>query len=495
MKILMCASECAPFVKTGGLGDVVGSLPKELANQGVDVRVVMPKYQVISQEFKEQMKFLGNIYVPVGWRSQYCGVFSLILDNVTYYFLDNEYYFNGDCIYGDYDLEKFAFFSRAVLEILPLIDFEPDCIHCHDWQTAILPAIYDAIFKGKEKYKDIKTIFTIHNLKFQGVHNIEFANDVLGLPWSYFSNDKIGRNSDANFMKGGIVFANYVTTVSPTYAEEIKTQNFGEGLDWALKARGEDLKAILNGIDYTNNSPETSPYIAENYNADNFVDRKWKSKIALQRRMNWQENPNIPIISMVTRLTSQKGLDLVLQGMDRLMRRKMQFVILGTGDRKYEDALRYFADRYGDKFRACICFDNELAHQIYAGSDMFLMPSGFEPCGLGQMIALNFGSLPIVHETGGLKDTIHSYNEETGEGNGFSFTPFNAHNMIYTIDRALGFYNSPLLWQKIVRQAMVCDYSWGKSAKKYIELYEELVGNKEKGEEIGEEKEQQVEVF
>ena len=372
-----------------------------------------------------------------------------------------------------------------------MIDFMPDVLHCHDWQAAMIPALWEANFSHCAEYENIKTMFTIHNLKYQGVATIEYANDVLGLPWEYFAEDKIGWNGEANFMKAGIVFANYVSTVSPTYAEEIKTSGFGEGLDWALASRGDDLKAILNGICYENNSPQTSPHIAQAYGINDFHEKKWKNKIALQQRMNWQENPNVPIIAMVTRLTSQKGLDLVLEAFERLMQRNVQFVVLGTGDRQYEEALQHFAHHHGDKFRACLCFDKELADQIYAGSDMFLMPSGFEPCGLGQLIALKFGSLPIVHETGGLKDTIYSYNEETGKGNGFSFSPYSAHNMIYTIDRALEIYNSPLLWQKIMRNAMGCNHSWEASAARYADLYRELVGFKynievKTGEKIGE---------
>ena len=486
MKILMVASEAAPFIKTGGLGDVVGSLPKELARQGVDVRVVIPKYQAIPWEYRQKMQHIGYKYIPLGWRNQYMGVETLEKDGVTYYFIDNEYYFNGDYIYGDYDMEKFTFFSKAALEMLPMIDFYPDVIHCHDWQTAVIPVLWDANFRYRPGYENIKTVYTIHNLRFQGVHNKDFANSLLGIPWDYFSNDKIGKNKDANYMKAGIVFANIVGTVSPSYKEEICTPQFGEGLDWALASRGDNLKAILNGIDYIECSPVTSPFIPMNYNADTFTHGKPESKKALQQRMNWEQKPDTPIISMVTRLTSQKGLDLVISSLDRLMQRDLQFVILGTGDPHYEGALRDFAYRYGDKMRACITFSNELSHLIYAGSDMFLMPSSFEPCGLGQLIALNFGTLPIVHEVGGLKDTILSYNEETGEGNGFSFKPFNCRDMIYTIDRAINFYHSPKLWEKIVKRAMKCDYSWGKSAKEYIDLYNELTGIKVQSEELTE---------
>ncbi|GHV16298.1 glycogen synthase [Clostridia bacterium] len=479
MKVLMVTPEAEPFAKTGGLGDVLGALPKALAAGGVETCVVMPKYQVIPEEYKVKMEFVGHIDVNLSWRVQYCGVFRLAIDKVTYYFIDNEYYFLGDSIYGDYDLERFAFFSKAALSILPLIDFFPDIIHCHDWQTGVIPAILDAQFRHDDRYKNIRTVYTIHNMRFQGVHNIDFINGLLDLPSSYYTNDRIGKHGDANFMKAGIVFANHITTVSPTYSEEIRRPQYGEGLDWLLnsKADSNQLKGILNGIDYDIYSPSNTPHIEHKYDKETFVEGKAENKKLLQKRLNLPVRADVPIIAMVTRLTSQKGLDLVIHAMERLVKRDLQLVILGTGDAHYEGALRHFAYHHGDKVSANIMFSNELSHKIYAGSDMFLMPSLFEPCGLGQMIALSFGTLPIVRETGGLKDTVSSYNENTGKGNGFSFAPYNANDMIYTIDRALNIYKSPKLWQKITRSAMSCDYSWKNSAKHYIDIYNTIKPN------------------
>jgi starch synthase len=470
----MIAPEAEPFAKTGGLGDVLWSLPKALSEQA-EVRVIIPKYQIIPEQYKDRMEFLGYTYVNLNWRSQYCGVFKLVLGNVTYYFIDNEYYFSGARMYGNYDLERYAFFSKACLEILPLIDFFPDIIHCHDWQTGLVPVLLDAHFKWDERYSKIKTVFTIHNLKFQGVHNKNFINDLLGLPDYYYTNDRMGKFGDANFMKGGIVFANYVTTVSPSYSEEIRQPAFGEGLDWLIGAKSDNLSGILNGVDYDVYSPQNNENIAFKYDKDNFAEGKRENKKALQEKLGLPIREDAPVISMVTRLTPQKGLDLLIQGMDRLMQRDLQLIILGTGDAEYENAMNHFAYHHSEKVRACIFFSQELAHQIYAGSDMFLMPSLYEPCGLGQIISLAFGTLPIVRETGGLKDTVTSYNEHTGEGNGFSFNPYNPNDMIYTIDRALNIYKSPRLWEKIVHTAMECDFSWSRSAKQYMEIYNKII--------------------
>lgn len=486
LKVLMVTSEAEPFAKTGGLGDVLGGLPKALAGMGgkfdangdvcsdVDIRVIMPKYAAIPQQFKSKMKFVGKTEVALGWRTQYCGVMSLVHNGVTFYFIDNEYYFGGESIYEFRDFERFTFFSKGVLAALPVIDFFPDVMHCHDWQTGIIPMLLDAEYRADERYAGIKTMYTIHNLAYQGIHGVEFVDDLLRLPREYYGEDKMGFKGNMNCMKAGIVFADYVSTVSPTYAEEIKTAEYGEGLEWLIRERSSDFGGILNGVDYQRYSPKNNTSIPCRYDCETFAEGKAANKRALQERMGLPINPEIPVISMVTRLTSQKGVDLVIKAMARLSQRDFQLIVLGTGDVDYENALRSFEYQYRDKMRACIMFSNELSHHMYAGSDMFLMPSLYEPCGLGQVISLAFGTLPIVRETGGLTDTVTSYNEVTGEGNGFSFAPYNENDMVYTIDRALNIYRSPLLWQKIVRAAMECDYSWGVSAKHYMKIYKEL---------------------
>lgn len=467
----MMTSEAAPFAKTGGLGDVLGALPQALAGLDNDVRVVMPKYGAIPEKFVSEMKFEFYTYIPLGWRNKYCGVFSLEKKGVTYYFIDNEYYFGDRTLYRWDDLERFAFFDKAALEILIRLDFHPDVIHCHDWQTGMIPVILKAYYRRSRFYQGIKTVFTIHNLKYQGIYSVDAVADFFSLDSSYFTDDKLEFHGCANLLKGGIVYSDVVTTVSPTYADEIKTALGGEGLDGLLRARDNSLFGILNGIDYDEYNPETDPYIANNYSLRDCIEGKRKNKIALQTELGMPIDGDKAMIGLVSRLVDQKGLDIIADAMGSLMEMDIQLVVLGTGDEKYENMLRHNAWINCGKVSANITFSNEMAHKIYAACDMFLMPSLFEPCGLGQIIAMAYGTIPIVRETGGLKDTVKSYNEFTGEGNGFSFYPAEAHDMVYTIRRALGFFADKAVWKKLVNNAMKEDFSWEESAKKYEKLY------------------------
>ncbi len=472
----MISSEVAPFAKTGGLGDVLGALPQALGKLGNDVRVVMPKYGCISSEFTEQMKFLFYLYVPLGWRSKYCGVFSLERNGVTYYFIDNEYYFGDKYLYKWNDLERFAFFDKAALEILRKLDFRPHIVHCHDWQTGMVPVILEAYYKRDEFFCGIKTVFTIHNLKYQGIYSIDAAADFFSLDSSYFTDDKLEFHGCANLLKAGIVYSNIVTTVSPTYAGEIKTPLGGEGLDGLLSARDNSLYGILNGIDYDEYNPKTDKYIFANYGTDNCIEGKKKNKTELQTLLGLPVDGEKVMIGLVSRLVDQKGLDIIANAMSELMSMDLQFVVLGTGEEKYENMFKHNAWCNPDKVSANIAFSNEMAHRIYAAADLFLMPSLFEPCGLGQLIAMSYGTIPVVRETGGLKDTVTSYNEFTGEGNGFSFYPAEAHDMIYTVRRAISFFADKQVWTKLVKNAMNEDFSWTESARKYEKLYNILLG-------------------
>lgn len=473
--ILMVSSEVAPYAKTGGLGDVVGALPAALAALGHDVRVVMPKYGCIAEKYVAEMQFLFYMYVPLGWRSKYCGVFSIEKQGVTYYFIDNEYYFGDSVLYKWNDLERFAFFDKAALEILRKLDFRPNVVHCHDWQTGMVPVILDAYYKRDEFYCGIKTVFTIHNLKYQGIYTIEAVEDFFSLEASYFTNDKLEFHGCANLLKAGIVYSNAVTTVSPTYAEEIKTPMGGEGLDGLLFARDNSLFGILNGIDYAEYNPKTDPYIFQNYDAKTAAEGKKANKTALQEQLGLPVDGEKVMIGLVSRLVDQKGLDIISSAMNELMSMDVQFVVLGTGDEKYENMFKHHAWCNSDKMSANIMFSNEMAHKIYAASDLFLMPSLFEPCGLGQLIAMAYGTIPIVRETGGLKDTVRAYNEFTGEGNGFSFYPCEAHDMMYTIRRAIRFFSEKTVWNKLVKRALSEDFSWKESAKKYETVYNNII--------------------
>ena len=478
-KILFVASESVPFIKTGGLADVVGSLPKNFNKEEYDCRVILPKYQCMNQKYVGQLEYVTHFYMNLAWRSQYVGVLKTEFEGITYYFIDNEYYFSGSKPYGDvcYDLEKFAFFSRAALSILPLIDFRPDIIHCHDWQTGLIPVFLKDTFAQGQFYQGIKSIMTIHNLKFQGIWDAKTVKDLAGLADYYFTPDKLLHYKDANFLKGGIVYADYVTTVSNTYAEEIKTPFYGETLDGLMRARSNCLFGIVNGIDYDAYNPETDTYIAQNYNIKNFRKEKIKNKRALQQQLGLEQDDRKFMIGLVSRLTSQKGLDLIQCVMDELCSDGVQFIVLGTGEEQYENMFRHYAWKYNNSVSANIYYSEELSHKIYASCDAFLMPSLFEPCGLSQLMSLRYGTVPIVRETGGLKDTVEPYNEYESKGTGFSFANYNAHEMLNTIRYAEHvYYNKKREWNKIIDRGMEADFSWNSSAKQYEELYSRLLG-------------------
>ncbi len=478
-KILFVASESVPFIKTGGLADVVGSLPKNFNKDEYDCRVIIPKYQCMNENFKNQLQYVTHFYMDLAWRSQYVGILKMEYDGITYYFIDNEYYFSGPKPYGDicYDMEKFAFFSRAALSALPVIDFRPDIIHCHDWQTGLIPVFLKDTFSQGQFYQGIKTIMTIHNLKFQGIWDAKTVKDMVGLADYYFTPDKLLHYKDANFLKGGIVYADYVTTVSDTYAEEIKQPFYGETLDGLMCARSNSLFGIVNGIDYDVYNPETDPYIVQNYSAQNFRKEKIKNKRALQQQLGLEQDDKRFMIGIVSRLTSQKGLDLIQCVMDEICSDGIQFVILGTGEEQYENMFRHYDWKYNNTVSANIYYSEELSHRVYAACDAFLMPSLFEPCGLSQLISLRYGTVPIVRETGGLKDTVEPYNEYESKGTGFSFANYNAHEMLNTIRYAeYVYYNKKREWNKIIDRGMASDFSWNSSARKYEELYTRLLG-------------------
>lgn len=477
MKVLFASSEVAPFAKTGGLGDVAGSLPAVLREKGVDARVIMPLYACIPQRFKDQMRYINHIYIDMAWRRQYAGIFEMEYNGSIIYFVDNEFYFAGDKPY-DYihlDCEKFIFFSKAVLSLLPTINFRPDVINCNDWQTGPIPVFLDT-FQDNPFYRGIKTVMTIHNLKFQGRWSLKGIKDAMGISDYYFTADKLEYYKDGNLLKGGMVYANKITTVSDTYAGEIQTQEYGEGLDALLRARRNDLMGIVNGISYTDWNPETDPMIYTNYNLASF-NKKVENKMKLQAELGLPVDPNKMMIGIVSRLTDQKGFDLVAYKIEELCNGGAQIVVLGTGDEKYENLFRHYAWKYPDRFSAQIYFSNEMSHKIYAASDAFLMPSRFEPCGLSQLISLRYGTLPIVRETGGLKDTVNPYNKYTGDGNGFSFRNYNADEMLGVIWNAMDvYYNNRGAWNHIAANAMNSDFSWNVSADKYIRMYQDLTG-------------------
>lgn len=471
MKILFATSEAGPFLRTGGLGDVSAALPIALKKQKQDVRVIMPLYDAIDGTYRQTMKFLGSHIVTLGWRQQYAGVFTCVHEGVTFYFIDNEYYFKRFGVYGHYDDgERFAFFSRAVLDVLPLLDFYPDIIHCNDWQTGLVPVMLDVFYREIQGYQDIKTILTIHNMEFQGKMDKMCITDVYGIPESHRS--LVEYANCANMLKGGIEAANKVTTVSKTYAQEIMHPYFAYGLEDILSKRSYKLSGIVNGIDDVLYNPVTDKALFVNYSAKDF-DKKAENKKGLQEIVNLPVADK-PVIGMVTRLTNQKGLDLIMEVIEEILNMDLQMVILGTGDWKYEIALQEMQKRYCNKIAVVINFSQDMASKIYAGSDMFLMPSKFEPCGLGQIIAMRYGSIPIVRETGGLKDTVPAFNPLDGTGRGFTFKSYNAYDMLDAIRRAVGAFYEKDQWKKLVSNAMKGDYSWKTSAKEYIELYKSL---------------------
>lgn len=477
MKILFAASECVPFVKTGGLADVVGSLAPVLANMGHDVRVIIPKYAAIDESFESKMNHAVDFEVQLGWRRQYCGIETLVQQGVTFYFVDNRYYFGRNYIYGmgGDEYERYAFFSRAVLNCLPLLDFWPDILHAHDWQAGMIPALLRTQYNSLPHYNRIKTIMTIHNLQYQGIFGIKDVQDVLHLPANLFTDDKLEHYGSANFLKAGLVYADEITTVSPSYAQEIQTGFYGERLDGLLRAKNNHLTGILNGINTEEFNPAKDTRISATYTADN-MKPKAENKLALQEQLELEVRDDVPIVGIVSRLSSQKGLDLIDYVISDIMREDLQLVVLGMGDSRYINLLNWAEQNYPGRVAARYAMDHDLAHRIYAGSDIFLMPSQFEPCGLSQMISLSYGTIPVVRETGGLRDTVLSYNEFSGEGNGFTFLNYNAHDMLHTLQRALSYYtNHPEIWEKLMKRGMRGDYSWKHSAERYIDLYEKML--------------------
>ena len=477
VKILLAAFEATPFFKSGGLGDVAGTLPRYVASDNYDIRVILPKLGSIPQKFVDKMEYMENFTVPLGWRNQYCGLFKLSYFGVTYYFIDNEFYFHRNQAYGEFDDgERIAFFSKAVLEsILHIPDFMPDVLHCNDWHTALTPVYLREQYMAIPGFDKIKTIFTIHNLKFQGMFSDTIIGSILGLAETPAENQmRIG--SAVNFMQGALKYSDMLTTVSPTYAEEICTPYFGEHMDGIFNARKASLRGILNGIDYKEFDPLHDKNIEYHYSVQT-LNNKVKNKLQVQEELGFTVDANIPMYVLISRLTEQKGLDLVTYILPQLMERNLQLVILGIGDSKYEEAFSWYANKYPNKMAAILKFDAPYSNKLYAAGDAILIPSRFEPCGLTQMMAMRYGNLPIVRETGGLKDSVIPYNEYTGEGTGFSFANFNAHELLSTIDNSLTvWYENPKAWNKMQKQAMKKDYSWRTSAKQYRKLYRSLAG-------------------
>ena len=474
LKVLLVTSEAVPFAKTGGLADVAGSLPKALEEKDVDERVIMPLYGSIPDNLKQKIEYMAYTFVKVGWRNQYCGIKTAAVDGIKYYFIDNEYYFKRDNLYGYFDdAERFAFFCMAVLAAIPCIDFSPDILHCNDWQTGMIPVYLKTWYSGSPDYKSIKVVFTIHNIEYQGTFDKNILGEILNLSEEFYNSDKLELYGGVSFMKGGLAYSDMLSTVSPKYSEEIQYPFYGKKLEGLLNSRRDKLKGILNGIDCQAYNPSADPFIFSGYDADNPEGKKI-NKQGLQKLLGLNIEPDIPVVGIVSRLVSQKGLDLIECVIDEIMKKDLQMVVLGTGEGKYESLFINKSNEYRGRLSANIRFDNALSHKIYAGADLFLMPSLYEPCGLGQMIALRYGTIPVVRETGGLYDTVKPFNEYTMEGNGFSFTNYNAHDMLYTIERAVSFYQDKRIWNMLVKRAMSCDYSWDASALKYKELYTNL---------------------
>ena len=480
-KILFAASECVPFIKTGGLADVVGALPKMFNKNEFDVRVILPSYTCIPWEFRSNFKYVHHFYMDMGQMNfrPHVGIMQYEYDGVTYYFVDNEDYFKNDAPYGStlYDIEKFIFFSKAVLAIMPVIDFKPDIIHCHDWQTGLIPVFLKTLYKDNPFYWGTKTVMTIHNLKFQGIWDIKTFKKFTNLPADVFTPDKLEFKKDANMLKGGLVYADYITTVSDSYANEIQTEYYGEGLNGLLSARHYDMQGIVNGIDYTVYNPKTDPKIYVNYDAADFRKKKPSNKMKLQEELGLAVDKKKYMIGLISRLTDQKGLDLINYAIDRIVDDYTQFVVIGTGDPQYENMFRHYAWKYGDRVSANICYSDELAHKLYAAADAFLMPSRFEPCGLTQLISFRYGTVPIVRETGGLRDTVKPYNEYENTGDGFSFANYNGDEMLGVINYSKHIYfDRKKQWNQMIDRGMANDYSWNNSKGRYEGLYRYLLG-------------------
>ena len=473
MKVLYATSEAAPFLKTGGLGDVLGALPKAVAEEGIEASVIMPLYSDIPHTLKSQMEFIDNFYVTISWRKTYCGVFRSEVGKVTYYFIDNEQYFSRSQIYGEYDdSERFAFFSKAVLDVLNLINYFPDVIHVNDWQTALLPVYLEAFYRADERYRNIKTVLSIHNIEFQGKYNPIILGSIFGLDVNFRS--LLMYDGNINLLKGGIEASDMVTTVSNTYAEEILTEAHSHGLHNILIPRRYKLRGIVNGIDTEVFNPETDSAIAKNYSYET-IRFKSMNKKALQKEMGLEVNNDIPVIGMVTRLTNQKGIDLLCEVAGEIADLPVQLIALGTGDKHFENFFYNWEQSRHENIRGYIGFSGAMAQKIYAGADMFLMPSKSEPCGLSQMIAMRYGTIPIVHSVGGLHDTVPAFNPQTKEGRGVTFQSFNAYDMLDAIRRAIDLYNNKPLWRALRKNAMSGEYSWSVPAKEYIEIYKEII--------------------
>ena len=481
-KILFVASECVPFIKTGGLADVCGALPKEFDKNYWDVRVVIPDYSCIPERYRNNFEYVTHFYMSSGpyVQDKYVGVLKYEQDGVTYYFIDNQEFFTGFSPYTSdtkFEIEKYTFFDKAVLSMLPLIDFKPDIIHCHDWQTGFLPVYLKNEFAANPFFWGIKTIITIHNLKFQGIWDREWVQGVSGLTDNLFTPDKLEFKKDANMLKGGLVYADYITTVSDTYANEIQTEYYGEGLNGLLSARHFDMQGIVNGIDYNVYDPQTDGRIYCNYNASDFRKKKFNNKTKLQQDLGLAVDKKKYMIGLISRLTDQKGLDLINHVIEGIVDDFTQFVVIGTGDPQYENMFRHYAWKYPDRVSANICYSDDLAHKLYAAADAFLMPSRFEPCGLTQLISFRYGTVPIVRETGGLKDTVKPYNEYENSGDGFSFSNYNADEMLAVINYSKHiFFDKKREWNQIVDRGMANDFSWKASKFKYEGLYNYLIG-------------------
>jgi len=480
MKVLFAGSECYPFVKTGGLADVMGSLPKALKAQGIDVRVILPKYACISDEYKDKMQYITHFYMRLGSNpfEKYVGLMSLELDGITYYFIDNEDYYSYGNPYTDIinDIERYIFYCKAVLAALPVLDFLPDVIHCHDWQAALIPVYLRTLFKDTELAQRARTVFTIHNLRFQGIHSPNYIQSISGLPDKVFGIDDMLHNRDANMMKGGIVYSDKVTTVSETYAWEITTPEYGETLEGLLSYYRYKLCGIVNGIDYEVYNPAKDKHLYKHYGTRDFVRGKRENKLKLQEELGLEIDQNKFVIGLISRLTDQKGLDLVAETIDSMLDGNTQFVLIGTGDPWYEGMFRELEERCKGTVSSNIMYSEERARKLYAAADIVLVPSRFEPCGLTQLIAMRYGALPVVRETGGLRDTVQPYNEFEDSGNGFSFDRYDAGLLLGAVNYAKNvYYTNQKAWRGMVRRAMNKDYSWKNSAEKYRLLYEEIV--------------------
>lgn len=478
-KILFAASECVPFVKTGGLADVVGALPRCFDSREYDIRVVLPCYTCVPQRYSKNFKYAAHFYMGAGpyINNEYVGILEYEHEGIKYYFIDNKRYFSGQKPYGDIrgDIEKFCFFSKAALSILPVIDFRPDIIHCHDWQTSLIPVYLKTEFAAGEFYRGIKSIMTVHNLRFQGIWDIKTVRGLSGLPPELFTADKLEFNGNANLLKGGIAYADKVTTVSDSYAREIQTEEYGEGLHGLLRARSGDLCGIVNGIDCDIFDPAVDMAIYTRYDVNNFWAKKWENKVYLQELLGLERDRSKFLIGLVSRLTDQKGLDLIERVLDGIVDENTQLVVLGTGERRYEDMLKDAERRHGGRISANIYYSDELSHKLFASADAMLIPSKFEPCGLTQLMALRYGTVPIVRETGGLKDTVPPFNEFENEGLGFSFSNYDANELLNAVNYAKRVYfDMPIKWQQMMLRDMTADCSWATGAERYAELYADL---------------------